>query len=393
MIERFTFIEVLRKFHDYEDIAYMKWLHNKHRLLITLIVSVAGGYAFSLLHVPLPWILGPMAFVLLGSARWKHRFEWSKPLQNTGMMIVAYTMGLSFTAAVMTEIARYLPIMLLMTMILVLLSVALAVILSRLTGAGFLTMLMGTVPGGLSQVVMLAEETKGVNVTVVTVMQVMRLMTIIVMVPILLFSPIVGESHRISESVIGSEVAATVDGFWSVAADYAIFGAVCILCAWAAKRLKLPTAPLLGPLFGTAALQIAGFTGPELPPIVLIGAQMFIGAYLGLLFKPSEFTNRARILSLALASSLLLVLGTFVQSWILSANDPMSLSTALLSLAPGGMDQMSLIAHEIDADISIVVVYQLFRLLFMFFIVLPLLKIAVDRIKKKQQRSEQENAN
>ncbi len=369
----------------------MTVLRKKHRLIITLLVSIAGGYVFHLLHVPLPWILGPMAFVLLGSARYKHLFEWSKPLQNTGMMIVAYTMGLSFTAAVMTEIANYLPAMLLMTVILVLLSVALAAILSRLTKAGFMTMLMGTVPGGLSQVVLLAEETKGVNVTVVTVMQVMRLMTIIVMVPILLFSPIVGESHHDTAVPIGGGEAASFAGGWSVAADYALFAAVCVACAWGAKRLKLPTAPLLGPLFGTAALQIAGLSGPELPPVVLIGAQIFIGAYLGLLFKPAEFTDRARTLSLALASSLLLIIGTFVQSWILSANDPMSLATALLSLAPGGMDQMSLIAHEIDADISIVVVYQLFRLLFMFFIVLPLLKLLVDKIKNKQQSSEPGN--
>lgn len=370
----------------------MTWLRGKHRLLTTLLVSIAGGYVFYLLHIPLPWILGPMAFVLLGSARWKNRFEWSKPLQNAGMMIVAYTMGLSFTAAVVAEIAKYLPAMLIMTVILVLLSVALAVVLSRLTKAGFLTMLMGTVPGGLSQVVLLAQETKGVNVTVVTVMQVMRLMTIIVMVPLLLFSPVVGETHRIGEAAMGGGTAAALDGFWSAAADYALFAAVCMLCAWLAKRLKVPTAPLLGPLFGTAALQIAGLPGPELPPIVLIGAQIFIGAYLGLLFKPAEFTDRTRTLTLAFISSLLLIAGTFVQSWMLSANDPMSLSTALLSLAPGGMDQMSLIAHEIDADISIVVVYQLFRLLFMFFIVLPLLKLAVDRNKERQLRSEADRA-
>ncbi|MHA6484843.1 AbrB family transcriptional regulator [Paenibacillus sp. strain BS8-2] len=355
---------------------------NYQKLLLTFFISIIGGAVFSILHIPLPWVLGPMSFVLMGSTRWQHLFLWSKSLQNTGLIIVAYTMGLSFTAAALSEIARHLPTMLLLTVILVVLSIALAVVMNRLTKAGFMTMLMGTVPGGLNQVVMLAEETKGVNVTVVTVMQVMRLMTIIVTVPLLLFSPVIGETHHnVVQSMIG---VAEPAGGWGSVTDYLIFAAVCMLCAWIAQRLKLPTAPLLGPLFGTAVLQISGMTGPELPPIILIGAQICIGAYLGLLLKPSEFTNRIRTLSLALASSLLLVIGTFAQSWILSNNDPMSLSTAVLSLAPGGMDQMSLIAHEIDADISIVVVYQLFRLLFMFFIVLPLLKVVIDRYNKRQ---------
>ncbi|GBG07535.1 putative AbrB family transcriptional regulator [Paenibacillus agaridevorans] len=152
-------------------------------------------------------------------------------------------------------------------------------------------------------------------------------------------------------------------------------------------KLKLPTAPLLGPLFGTALLQIVGLSGPELPPIVLIAAQICIGAFLGLLFKPAEFTNRFKTLALALASSLLLILGTYLQSLILSADESMSLLTALLSLAPGGMDQMSIIAHETEADVSIVVVYQLFRLLFMFFVVIPLLKLVVDRLQNKNRQS------
>jgi len=368
-------------------IGDMSWLRARHRLFITLITSIAGGCVFYFLHIPLPWILGPMTFVLLGSTRFKNRFAWNKSLQNAGMMIIAYTMGLSFTATVLHEISRHLPKMLLMTVILVLFSVALAAILTRLTGGDFLTMLMGTVPGGLSQVVLLAQETKGVNVTIVTVMQVMRLMTIIVMVPLLLFSPIVGAKHSNTLAPLAGEMGATTAAGQSILINAALFALVCVLFAWGAGKLKLPTAPLLGPLFGTALLQILGLSGPELPPIVLIAAQICIGAFLGLLFKPAEFTNRFKTLALALASSLLLILGTYLQSLILSADESMSLLTALLSLAPGGMDQMSIIAHETEADVSIVVVYQLFRLLFMFFVVIPLLKIVVDRLQNKNRQS------
>jgi len=53
-------------------------------------------------------------------------------------------------------------------------------------------------------------------------------------------------------------------------------------------------------------------------------------------------------------------------------------ATGLLSLAPGGMDQMGIIANEIHADLSIVAGYQLFRMFFILFVVPPLLRIVLS---------------
>ncbi|MCM3785186.1 AbrB family transcriptional regulator [Neobacillus mesonae] len=358
------------------------------RLILTLATSILGGWIFYLLHIPLPWLLGPMVFVLIGSTKWKGRYEWNGALRNTGMIIVAYTMGLSFTLSALKEITRHLPTMLLMTVLLLLLCAGMAVLLSRFTGANFLTMLMGSIPGGLSQVVTLAEETKGVNVTVVTVMQVIRLMTIIISIPALLFSPIIGETHRSGAGTSLTEgTAAMLGSGQSTILNYILYAVVCVVSAWAAKKLRFPTAPLLGPMIGTALLQMTGIVGPVLPSFVINGAQVLIGAYLGLLLKPGQFTQRFKILSLSISSSMLLVAGSVVFSFLLSTYDSVTLPTALLSLAPGGMDQMSIMAHEIGADLSIVAVYQLFRLLFIYFAVPPMLRIVINRVQKRSALS------
>ena len=52
---------------------------------------------------------------------------------------------------------------------------------------------MGSIPGGLSQIIMLAEETEGIDITAVTFTQVTRLIMIVVCVPLIVFSPILGQ--------------------------------------------------------------------------------------------------------------------------------------------------------------------------------------------------------
>ncbi|MNW03830.1 putative ammonia monooxygenase [compost metagenome] len=46
----------------------------------------------------------------------------------------------------------------------------------------------------------------------------------------------------------------------------------------------------------------------------------------------------------------------------------MSLTTAFLGTAPGGMAEMGLTGAAVGADLSIIVAYQMFRLLFILFI-------------------------
>ncbi|NRG45353.1 AbrB family transcriptional regulator, partial [Bacillus sp. CRN 9] len=63
-------------------------------------------------------------------------------------------------------------------------------------------------------------------------------------------------------------------------------------------------------------------------------------------------------------------------------------ATSFLSLSPGGMDQMAIIAHEVGADLSVITGYQLFRLFFIFFAVPPLLKWVFKTTSKVSRSSE-----
>jgi membrane AbrB-like protein len=314
------------------------------------------------------------------------------------MIIVGYTIGLSMTAAALREMGRQLPMMLLMAVLLMVVCAGIAWIVSRLSDTDFKTALLGSVPGGLTQVIILAEETDGVDITVVTVTQVIRLMVIVLCIPLFIFSPIFHQTHGaaatidFATSATGATSAIAGTAEWSSSIwTLCIFALVSVACAWAGGKIKLPTAFLLGPVIGTAALQMGGLPGPVLPAVIIDAAQLMVGAYVGLLLKPQQLPNKLRTLSLAIGSGLLLVLGALGLTALLSHLQPISKPTALLSLAPGGMDQMGIIANEIHADLSMVAGYQLFRTFFILFVVPPLLrmlfKIKPGRVMKQGMKS------
>lgn len=356
------------------------------RGLVALITALAGGALMHLLNWPLPWLLGPMIGVLIGSSIWKGKYHWPAPMRNAGMIAVGYTIGLSLTGAALREMGAQLPTMLLMTALLLLLCAALAAVVAKLGGIPYLTALMGSIPGGLTQVLILAEETKGVNLTVVTIIQVVRLMMIVICIPLLIFSPVFGfQVDNAISSVAASSGHADWAGLWPALPIYAV---VCTLFAMLGEKVRFPTAYLLAPALGAALLQAAGLHGPTLPAPIIDAAQLAIGTYVGLLLKPAQLERKLQTLALAAMSGIGLLACAIGLSFLLTKIHPLSLPTALLSLAPGGMDQMGIVAHEIGADLSTVAGYQLFRTFFIFFAVPPLLRWVIRLATRRAAKEE-----
>jgi uncharacterized protein len=338
------------------------------RFSVTLITALIGGFIFTILRVPIPWLLGPMASVLVASRFIKIKFYWPGKVRDTGLIIVGYSFGLSFTKEALLEIVAKLPSMLLMTVLLICFCAGIAFVVSKLSGVDYPTVLIGSIPGGLSQMIMFAEELKGINITTVTFLQVARLIMIIFFVPFLLFGPLF--NNTVAKELLNGTVESTTPLFPAVI----WFAVICVMCAFLARKLKFPTAYLLGPIIGTAIFNLSGFQGPALPHTILDASQFMIGGHVGLLLKPENLDNKTKIITLALISGMVMILGSIGLSILLVFFYPITASTSFLALAPGGMDQMGILAHVVQADLSMVTGYQLFRLLFIYFAVPPILR-------------------
>lgn len=307
-----------------------------------------------------------MVSVLLWSRYARAPLYWPQEWRNSGLIAIGYMLGTSFTLETMGKIIAQLPSMLLMTALTLGFSVWMAWIISRRTDLNFRTALTANIPGGLSQMITLGEEMKGVDLTVVTFFQVTRLLTVIFVVPFLVLG------------LTGTERPNTGgDGATNWAADgpeLLLFGLAAVLAARVGRKLRLPTAYLMGPVIVTALFGVLGFNPPDLPILIRNIAQLFMGAYFGLMMKPESLTRHPGVGLLAPVTGLVMVVFSWGLGLLLVRMHDMSLVTAFLGLSPGGMATMGVVAREVHAGMATVTGYQMFRVFFILFFVPPLLR-------------------
>ncbi len=332
------------------------------KILATFAVAAAGGLLFFHIRSPLPWLLGPLAAtILLGRLR-PSAVCWPLALRNTGLLVLGYIMGRPFTAEVGLFILSQLPLMLAMTALLILASLAAGYLTHRQTGLTLATSVLATVPGGLSQMVVLSEEIAGADVAVVTLMQTLRMLSVVFTVPFLTI-------HGLAAGAAGA--AAPVGAAAAAPAAALPFVAAVVAGALLAVRLRIPTPYLLGPVLATAPLVVAGLPAPAVPQPLLTVAQIAVGAYMGSNINLAGLGGWRKILGATLLNIVVLLLVALLIGYYLAAAIPASPATAFLSTAPGGMAEMGLTAILVGADVSVVVGYNLFRVLFIL-LVMPI---------------------
>lgn len=328
------------------------------KFLVTLAAGAAGGLLFFNIHSPLPWLLGPLAATILLGHLKPGGVCWPEALRNTGLLVLGYIMGRPFTGEVGLFILSQLPLMLAMTVVLILASLAAAYVTHRQTGLSLATSVLATVPGGLSQMVVLSEEIAGADVAVVTLVQTLRMLSVVFTVPFLTI-------HGLAAGAVAAAPAAAAAAGPAGALPFA---AAVIAGGLLAARLGFPTPYLLGPVLATAPLVIAGLPAPAVPQPLLTAAQIAVGIYMGSNIDLAGLTGWRKILGATLLNVVILLLVALLIGYYLAAAIPASLATAFLSTAPGGMAEMGLTAILVGADVSVVVGYNLFRVLFILLI-------------------------
>jgi len=336
----------------------------KENSILFLLASI-GGTIFYKFHTPLPWTLGPLVATLLWKLLRKKSVYWPKPIRNSGLVVIGYAMGSPFTLQIARQISGQLPGIILSTLAIMTISLLVGWITSRYTGVGLINGIMGSVPGGLSQMAVICEEIEGADVAIVTLMQVTRLLTVVFTVPLLAIYGLASDLGGMTSVVIPTSIDP-----WT----FALFAIVAIMSAELARMIKFPTPYLMGPVFGTIALIILGNTAPHLPQVVLALAQITIGIRMGADITFDGLKNWKSIVAYSFGGVFSVIVASLGIDYILTRVYPISFLTAFISTAPGGMAEMGITAIAVHADVSLVVAYQLFRLLSMLTLAIPTVK-------------------
>lgn len=346
--------------------------------LESIAVAVLFGYLFSLLHIPIPWMLGPITGMIIWNSLIKRPVYASPRMRNGGLLVLGYLIGSSFTLETGKEIVRQLPWMTLTTVLMVLFSLVLGWAFSRWMKISLSTGIIGTIPGGLSQMAVLAEEIKGADPGTITLMQTIRLLTVIFVVPFLAF-------HTLSDGPLHpSEISAGMAGadlqIWQIA----VIAAAVLGSPWIAAKLRFPTSFFLGPVLVTIIFVFVQWQPPHLPSLWINLAQIAVGTHLGTSIQLNHLGNWKNLLPRSLIGSILTVIISLGISLLLVLSLPISYLTAFLSTSPGGMAEMGVTAAMTGGDVAVVSAYQMFRILFILFLVPPLLRWLLNR--RSQQK-------
>lgn len=328
-------------------------------IFYVFVIALIGGFLFEMCSIPIPWMLGPLFSVLAAQFFIRAPLKWPLPIRNIGLVILGITIGQNFSLSILHTITNMFGYMIFFNIVFIALCLLLAYITFKWTNMSLSTAITASVPGALGQIIVFAEEQKNIDVATVTYFHIIRVLAVVGVVPFI-----------VSGHVVKGEVIADSSPLWAVGlllvASYGFARAV--------GKINFPVPYFLGPVVFGILLNLVEINTPHLPLELLNIAQIAVGAYIGLLLKPSSIKLPKSVLVFGLMNSVLLMFVSFLCAKLLMFMLDYSYATSFLSTAPGGMDQMALIATSIHADPDIVTVFQLFRMLFLSFIILPLLK-------------------
>lgn len=314
-----------------------------------LLATLAGGLAQQL-RVPLPWMIGPLftiAILRMAGAR----LEAPPGGRQVGQWAIGSALGLYFTPEVLGQLGRNGPAIALMAASAVAIGLLGAVLIRRWTDVSPATAFFAALPGGASEMVVLAER-QGGAVDRVAAAHALRVMLVVSSVPFVLVHWTNGGDE------IFRPLATAVD--WQrlpflFAAS--LTGVVLFLA------LRIANAWVLGPLACVGSLSALAIPLSGLPPELVNGGQLLLGAALGSRFSPSFFRAAPRFLGVsALATGLALLLsGLFV--WLLARFVNLPLPSLALAASPGGMAEMSVTAKVMHLSVPLVTATHVLRVI------------------------------
>ncbi|WP_394187585.1 AbrB family transcriptional regulator [Paenisporosarcina quisquiliarum] len=338
----------------------------------TFLIAALSGLAFYKIGIFLPWLLGPMIALLLLRQVTKLEFIWPKLLRQIGLIILGVQIGSSFTKQAIELMWYDFPLMILLTVSVVGMALVLSILFMKMSGESLATSILGSLPGGLSQMVLLSEEVKTANSTVVTLMQTFRIFAVVTIVPFL--------TAWIPKGTHFDELSLTDVTSFNVS-HFLFFIGMGVTFFILMKRIHFPLPELMAPILSMAIVQfITDHSVVEVPTLLLIVSQIFVGAHLGLqLEKVSELFTFRLFWSILGTNVLLITFCAFMAYLLMFIHPVNSFLDFFISAAPGGIAEMSITALETGADLSTVTSFHLFRIFFILLLAGPLVTMALKK--------------
>ncbi|QQS12406.1 MAG: AbrB family transcriptional regulator [Rhodospirillales bacterium] len=318
---------------------------------LAMALGAAGGYAFHLMRMPLAWMMGA-ALVGTVAAMSGARIGVPNRLRQVMMVVLGVLLGSGFRPEMVEQIPRWSATM--GVLLLVSLSSALVVYwLFRVRG-GYdgRTAYFAAMPGGLNEMVTLGAVYGG-NERTIALMHAVRILVVVMTIPFW-YRWMYGTTSSVFDAAKAVAPLTPV--------DVAILVACGVVGAFVALRVRMPAAMMFGPMLVSGAVHLLGWTASKPPGELVALAQVVIGAAIGCRFVGAILREVMRDIAYGVAAAYVLILIAVGFAWLGHVISGLPTDDIVLSYAPGGFAEMSLVGLALGADIAMVATHHLFRI-------------------------------
>lgn len=361
-----------------EEVHQLKYL----RLLYLFIAAFILSWLLQEVGMILPWLFGSMIATVIFYRIYGPVTGFKKWMGDLGIFIIGIEIGTTFTKETVLDMQNDVFNIVLLSLMVIALSLLLAKFFMKLTGCTYESAVLATIPGALSQMIIMAEEEKRADLLLVTLTQMSRIVLVVIFVPFI--------ASMFSGAPPGIPEDAAPDFTSVLAPEMLILAAGAVLLIFIMKFLKFPVPVMIAPMISILTWNLTTDQIFSLNVEFMYFAQILFGIRIGL--QISSLINRLnrRMVISMLIQNVLLILGTMLIVILFILFTEHNFNDLFLSAAPGGIGQIIIVAVETGANIAMISSYHIFRIFFILLVVAPVINIILSRNRTRRRRDGEE---
>lgn len=322
------------------------------RIALAIAIGAVGGLVFSRLGLPLPWMLGAMAFCTVAAVMGAP-IEAPARIRPIMVMVLGIMLGSGFTPSVLEQAGEWLVSLALLALYIAVTAALALPYFRKVAKLDPVTAYFCAMPGGFNEMVMVGTAMGG-DERRIALIHASRVLLVVFTVPVLF--QWTGSLGAMDRSTLGVGVAdVTMSGMLILAA--------CGVIGWPlASRLRLPAAALVGPMLLSAALHLTGVTESRPPREIVNLAQLFIGTTVGCRFIGTATREVVHALLTGAGLTVIMLVVTAAFALLVGPVAGTSFPVAVLAFAPGGLAEMALVGLALGVDTAFIATHHIVRI-------------------------------
>lgn len=347
------------------------------RFLLLVAAASVISYGLSAIGMILPWLFGSMIATILYIRIVKRELFFPRWLGDLGVIIMAIEIGSTLTLDALLDMRADLLNIFLMTILVLLLSLALSRLFIYLTGSTPETAILASVPGALSQMLIMAEEEKRADILLVTLTQMSRIILIVLIVPFVsgFFQPASDQNAQ----PVAVDYISTI-----FTPEMLLIPAAALALIFILNKIKFPASLMLGPIIVLIIWNLTTGIEFSLDLAFINVAQILFGIRIGLQIASLMTQLNKRLIFSILLQNLILIFGTMFIVFVFQLFTTHQFNDLFLSAAPGGLGQIIVIAIETGGNIAMISSYHIFRIFFIIIVVVPIVGYYLKYLNRKR---------